>query len=544
MMPVAALAVTLAALAPLALRPTCAPPNRVASQGALDTGPSEVSATAASPALTERTLAARREARAQAASVDRAASADGLVPIAGSSALSAPAAEPLASSITLVVVQGRGAPVPNAKVLIERLWFHPSAMPVAFDELELTADSDGRVRFDHLAGLGEDPHGKLVEQVGLACLATDGGGGASPELLLAPPVGPGPHTLVLGATAAMTIEVVEGAPPLAVVGAEVHLDRNGRASHRPVRATTDTRGLARLRDLSPGAWSYYVQPRGAEHNVRGRFELAPGEDRVLTVALDEGEEALAVAGRFVDEDGEPIELGPDDHPKLWVGASLTEFGTSTGPSSDGAFRVYLPRSEDVLVRNFGGHRYEPELTRVPFGTQDLVLRRVERFPARTIVVEARDVTTGAMLTEAHLTVFEDDARSAAGMSLVKRPVPGRLETTLHARPGTRLAVWADGYAPRFMALPPAGATFDAPLVVHLERGGPRELYVLDAAALRPIAGVGFVARDGVTVSTTDGAGRAEVRVDHDGWLTLRRAGYASDRFHPTWPWDRVHLVRE
>jgi len=121
-----------------------------------------------------------------------------------------------------------------------------------------------------------------------------------------------------------------------------------------------------------------------------------------------------------------------------------------------------------VVPSFGGLRYEPELARVPFGTQDLVLRRVERFDARTIVIEARDVSTDATLPGAQLTVFDDDARAGAGMSIVKRPGPGRLETTSFVRPGTRLAVWSEEYAPRFMSLPPAGATAEGPLVVHME----------------------------------------------------------------------------
>jgi hypothetical protein len=543
---VAALASALVAAVLVALRPGCASHVGDAQQRALDHDPGEVNTPPKVVAPAANAPSARREADASRAVEDRGAT------IAGGESAAARSVESSNSDVddskrhflTLEVVQTRGAPVPRAKVTVDQLWFHPSATPSVLDTLELTADANGRVHFDFLAGLGEDLGGALALQVGLACTATDGGGGASPELLLTPPVQPGSHTLVLGAAAAVTVEVVEGSPPLAVAGADVHLDRMGRESQRPVRATTDTRGFARFSDLSPGAWSYYVQPQGAEHNVRAQFELAAGENRALTVTLDEGEEALAVAGRFVDEEGKTIELGPDDHPKLWVGANLTEFGTATGPSGDGTFRVYLPRSAEVLVRNFGGHRYEPELARVSFGTQDLVLRRVERFSARTIVVEARDGADGALLVQPHLTVYEDDARTANGMSLVKRPSPGRLETTLLARPTTRLAVWADGYAPRFMALPPSGATSEAPLVVHLEVGGPRELNVLDAATLQPIASVDLVDKDGSSIATTDGTGRTGFRVDQPGWLSLRRGGYVSQRFHPTWPWDRVFLTRE
>lgn len=543
---VATFALALTALALFAVRPTCAPRVSDAPRRALGPDRSEVSETEPNVAPPTLVSGTRREAEAPQDADDRAPSVGGGDTGATQNAKAASSAPAGASQrfITLQVVQARGLPVPQAKVTVERLWFHPSAAPSVFDALELTADARGRVRFDCHVELGEDLGGALTRQLGLACIATDGAGGASPELVLAPPLEPGPHTLVLGAAAAVTIEVVEGSPPLPVVGAEVHLDRGERDSHRPVRATTDTRGLARITDLSPGVWSYYVQPEGAEHNLRGKLELSPGEDRRLTVTLDEGDEALAVAGRFVDEEGAPIEVGRDDHPKLWVGADLATFGIATAPSADGTFRVYLPRTTEVVVRNFGGHRYEPALTRVPFGTQHLVLRRVERFAVRTLVVEAHDGADGALLTGAQLTVYEADARSASGMSLVKRPSPGRLETTLLARPGTRLVVWADKYAPRFVDLPPSGGTHESPLVVHLERGGWRELFVLDAATSQSITGVELIGKDGQLLTVTDGVGRAEVRSDHVGWLTLRRTGYASERFHPTWPWDRVHLTRE
>jgi hypothetical protein len=542
---VVALALGLAASALLVLRQVFAPDASEISQLSLETDPGRVGPTVEGAGPVSLVSGARRAAdaptRAQGPSAEAVGGTPAVVPSAAS--VTHDATRSSERLVTLDVVQARGVPVPLAKVRVERLLFHPSAAPRAFDVLELTADERGRVRFDRLGELRGDL-AALEAQLGVACTATDGAGNASPELVLEPPVEPGPHLLVLAAAAAVTIEVVEGSPALAVAGADVHLDRVGRDSDHPVRATTDTRGLARLDGLAPGEWSYYVQPEGAEHNVRGTVELAPGEDRTLIVTLDEGEEALAVAGRFVDEEGAPIEVGRDDHPKLWVGADLTDFGLATAPDADGKFRVYLPRSAEVVVRNFGGHRYEPEVARVPFGTQDLVLRRLERFDSRTVSVEVRDGADGALLNEAQLTVYDHDARTANGMSLVRRRGPGRLETTLLARPGTRLVLWADAYAPRFMDLPRSGATADAPFVVHLERGGLRELYLLDAATLQPLEGVELVAEDGATVATTDAAGRAAVRVDHVGWLSLRRAGFASERFHPTWPWDRAYLTRE
>ena len=363
-----------------------------------------------------------------------------------------------------------GAPVPGAEVFLVHGWrdagggFHSEWID------ELTTGPDGRARF----GLfGEEARGDS-----LRLLARHVGGElASASLFLDPPLQRGPWTLTLLPTGGIRARVLDrgGAPvdegSVLVVSAEV-VQRAMGVTHAPVVA-----GEAVVSGLGPGRYEVRAREPDTGDRRAAVVEVAAGVEVPVELSFADGATALAVAGRVVDVKAD---------------------------------------------------RYEPEERRVPFGTDDLVFRRVRELPLRTLVFELVDARTGEPLThvEGEVYVHRGRPRAEGGWGW-QSASDGRAELQVADRDDLLWRVRVRDFADGTGRVPPLGEPgADGPIRVALRPGFEHELQVVDARTAEPLSATSFTGPGGAELGRTDT--RGSVRLAAHAWpgpLRVARAGY-------------------
>jgi hypothetical protein len=440
--------------------------------------------------------------------------------------------------VEFVVLLPDGAPAVGAHLTLEPGWVQGRVV-APFGLKRLLTDAQGRATFERVTDAGRFSVADLG-RMGLRVNATDAEGlRAARQVEFFPPLERGPHGVRLLPAARVTIAVTEDGS-MAVRGARVSIEPAGPDTRNYASEYTDSSGLAHFNGLAAGWWSYYVAAPSSEHNRRGTFELSVGEVGRVEVRLSDETLALALSGRYVDANGEPIGPRFEDRPGVWIGASLAD-GELIHTDALGRFRYYRSPVEHLIVRADtvpDAHRYGPAHLVVPFGTQDLVLRRSERLPQRVFYMRLSDEQSGEPLEQGRFTLY-------SAVSTIRSGSASKGEDGLHsfpyrARPGLRWTAYAAGYGWRMGNVDPTRHTTpEDALEVRLTRGLASHLVVLDSRTERPLPGARVVDKDGHEVAVADGTGALILTTS--GPVRVSARGYVPRRWYASWWLERIYL---
>ncbi len=352
----------------------------------------------------------------------------------------------------------------------------------------------------------------------------------------------------------LDVTVLESEGGLPVVGARCYpmADEANDVGQYVDSVTTDARGRASLGPLVPGRRAWYVSAPASERNLRGTAEIELGQRTQLEVYLDQGGLPLALHGWVVDENGERRKTGPEhfaerleiDHPTLWVGPSRSK-GRLVHPNANGEFRVHMEPCDQLLVlanNGANGHRYEPASALVPFGTRDHMLRIAARHPKVETRIEVTSRATGEPIPGAQAVLFLEDPMKSGESCITEKPAPGVLVVHHRDQPGLRYVVTKKGYRHAYGDLQFSGE--ERTLRVFLEEGLASPVTVLDSETLLPVVGAGFRNKAGDVVATSDANGAAFLEGERAaGRLQVTATGYQLRRWYASWPSPLVTLER-
>lgn len=441
------------------------------------------------------------------------------------------ATEPPSIDVTFVVVDSAGTVVENCEVTCQIGTLFGKQM-MLWDVVQERTGSDGEVSFrflerERLQGIAPS----------LRAEGRTDDGRATDLLVLRLPLDPGPKELVLRPGGELFFRVVTDASGLPVAGAEVRVAPTDvlDSGNRIRRGTTDVKGELLVGPLAAGEYRTHVVAPSSDHAVTDLVQVADYQRHIVDVMLAGRGVALALAGVFLDANGQPTSDG-----YLWVGASDSALGEFVFPGEDGRFALYRATTEELHVsvaESVNSDRYEPESVSVPFGTQDLVLRSVETYPRRISRFRLIDEATGELAHGAGVALYFEDpflaSRTNQGFQ------SGDELWVEHAdRPGLRWIAWAPGYELG------SGEILEGEglLEVLLERrsGETVRVRALDAADGSPVEGAIF--RSQVQLATTDEEGWVELRTTQP-LFSVSRVGYREEIWQHD-PWGICWLERE
>lgn len=438
-------------------------------------------------------------------------------------------AEPT-SALSVRVVDEAGRPVAGAHVRFEYGWVRAGrVMPVAM--VPRTSDARG------IAVLLEDPLGD--EAWGVVCRANDGESRASAPLELVPPFSAGPHPLVLlpGGSVRVRLVVEPGGPPLE--GAYVHLSPHGERAKSSTRmATTGVHGEATFGPLAPGRWDVYAAySAAAEHPARAEIEVRAGEEALVELTLAAPGERFAVSGVFVDEEGCPLPGGGS----LWIGENRVR-GRLVHADGQGRFLLLREPCKSLLVelaQRADMDDFEPFSTVVPFGTRDLVFRRIAQKERRSARFRVVDNLTGEPIEQGSVCLHAGDAMQCLERNMGRRR-GDVIEIRYAVRPGLLWTAWAPGYVRRSGLLDGGEEVCE----VRLVPGIAGTLVVRDAASTDAIAGATIVGESGEILGRTGPDGSIHLEgAAAAGALTVTAEGYRPRTWYLSWPGELVWLER-
>lgn len=408
--------------------------------------------------------------------------------------------------LAIEVVAVNGAPV-----AAELLWhFHPGKVSETMRARSGKAPTDGLGRA-RLPFPGVDPGARLMLLARAAELVSD-------VILLQAPLPADPVQLVLDRGGSIRARVVvAGGEPLKderltlwSEDREMGLDD----------ATSDAGGLATFSAVAPGRYRIDFWHDGTSQWIHAKVEVERGQ--TTEVDLEVPLLPLGVAGRVIDEAGLPLE-------GIRIVASFDDgVSTTTSTHGNGKFSVACLGSGSVRVSlepEISGDRYQPTQIEVPFGTNDIVIRRLPAVPTSSLTLEIFDRNTLVRIPGAMVLGFVEPLRE--NWSFHHAP-DGLAVLELKLYEDACLAVQAVGYRRRELRaldLVRAGPE-GGPYRLLLEPGLQHALQIFDDESGKAL--LGALVFDGeLLVATADGAGRA--RIELPTWpdeLRIQAAGHA------------------
>lgn len=304
-------------------------------------------------------------------------------------------------------------------------------------------------------------------------------------------------------------------------------DDGRRFLRRPQTAATDAEGRASFPHVGPGASQLGVREQNGHYATQERIELLPGERRSLELHL-RPPTPLAVAGRMLDEEGDPLpyrELfiqvqGPS---RPWIDSLRTD--------AYGDFELRMQACESILLdpnRSPRGDRFEPDRVEVPFGTQELVFRRVAQAVERNFRILALDEVSGVALGDV-VPSFD----LGPGTREQQDSYAANTVFQVFVQSNTRMSLGVPGYHKQVIQLESALDALEegAPLRVAMRPGLRMRVRVLNADSEAALERVRFRSATGESFWTgADGW----VSIDTDAWsdFEVSKSGFESEVCDP------------
>jgi hypothetical protein len=373
-------------------------------------------------------------------------------------------------------------------------------------------------------------------------------GQSSEEVLLFPPLEPGPWKLRIEPGVGVEVETYdESGERLPHLMVQLH-PLQSRGCFLAVGESTNPSGVARFENVPPGRFRLRArQPRTHElyeHDfvVRRDSNVHLGFELAAPVAK------LAVAGTVVDEANRPLQgVSISVHPSAGASQLLTT-------DRNGRFEHWCEPCATVEVRSGAGFYedvFTPASVQVAFGTGDLLIRRERETPELAAILRIVDRDTEKSVRNARVFLTHD---ADGDFFFADESFYGTLNLRFSLRDQTRLIVDAAGYRrfDRLLAeiLPPEEPREDPPadalravhavrlpppprrIVIPLTPGFERDLVVRNLDTSSPVPRALFSPNSGRSI-TTDESGH--VHLDEPVWPTSYRIthdGYRPFDFNP------------
>ncbi len=266
-------------------------------------------------------------------------------------------------------------------------------------------------------------------------------------------------------------------------------------------ATTDAAGSALFTAVSPGRFDVMLWRKSSSEWLRQSVEVERGVTAEVELVVPV--HPLAAAGKVLDEEGNP--LGS-------VEVSLFRNDGESGrmlTDEAGRFAFRAPAGGPVRLStetDIWGDRYQPAALDVPFGTDDVLFRRVESKPSTHVVLEIVQGRTLARVPGVMVIAFREPL--CGDWSYAHGP-EGVVELDLKLYGDVGITVEAVGYRRRRLGVPELvrSGPEDGRYRIELEPGLERALRILDSEDEEPLVGALVYAGE-LLVSTADGEGRA------------------------------------
>ena len=299
---------------------------------------------------------------------------------------------------------------------------------------------------------------------------------------------------------------------------------------------TDERGEALVLGLTPGEYELgLIESPGGE---RRRVALRRGEQSQVEFVLPAVDTRLAAAGRVVDEAGQGL-AGAQVHVRYGPRPGPGDMSGFTSTDADGRFEFRAEPSQGLTLtanRAVFGDEFEPESIELPFGSREVLFRRVRAVTREAVSFEIVDAASGERLDGALVMTYR---APDLGMYSFHRSRAGLASPLCSDHPGTTLVIELAGYrrATTTRAELLAQAVDGALPRVALERGLLRRLHVEgegpDGESAPVVAA--RVLQGGRLLGRTDAAG--ELEVDLYSWpedgLGIEAEGFESASWLPS-----------
>lgn len=275
---------------------------------------------------------------------------------------------------------------------------------------------------------------------------------------------------------------------------------------------TDEQGEYVLCGLSPGTHGIQVRdPRNRSEHER-EIRVQRGVETQVEFHLPAVSTELAVAGRVVDEKGDPL-------PSIYI--SIEKVGEQrlwgTRADAEGRFELWSRPVPGLILRagvELDSDVFEPTSVEVPFGTQDVVLRRARTLVTRRISVQVSDAVRGSGVPGAEVWIYAPDLEDQfPSFRVGTTGADGGAQVEFKVRDGLLWGVHAEGFLQQEGAVGDLDLEAEAPVLeVHLQRGFDRRWQITDWFDGTPLPGA--IVRDTQDHTLLGTA-------DEEGWVHLR-----------------------
>lgn len=446
-----------------------------------------------------------------------------------------------ASTLVLELVDEHAMPVAGAHVVVELFrnagvgaevinGEYLAGLPRRVQRLEASSDERGRVELALDHDLASAAHATIVAQRSPDLASVAG-------ISLDPPLAGAPHRIELVPTAQLRVHV-KGPNGEPVAGIDVEASASSGFPREPIaRATSDSNGDVVFARLPRGL--YWIDALGMRARDSGTSIMLHDGGATVELEVHGASFGRAVAGVVLDEEGQPLAN---------VGVSFRSMPDGRSASSwtraDGKFEYSSDPSESVEVRvvpALDADEFVPARVEVPFGTENVVLRRARKLAqldalVKLIGAEDRVPIHGSYAIASAKNASAGIQHGDGDVLRVRCKLRSDWIVTFRAQDRRSVAMTLDDLAHR--------AGDQRTIEIALSKGFEEDIMVRDADTLEPLAGALFTSADGAS-SASDAHGRIELRAT--SWpqsMRIERDGYFAFEWTPSAGFQgEIHLVR-